>query len=946
MCNNCQEWASLHTHSEGSPDGMGTVKNLTSQAKQMGFNAIGITEHGSLSTAISFVHNCKTQNIKPIMGMEAYVEVDGVTCHLTLLADGNEGFDNLIKLNNIGKRGNRKQRAFPLPALEKHNRGIVVLTGCPASPMQIERVDYNDAKKTVGYLKRIFGDQLFAELMFIGHGVSGKSWERTEQIARDFDLPLVLTNDVHYIHKGDSDIHNILTRIKMGGFDYPSDELYLASTSDLRDRVRSVSPSHLPLLEKGMKNSLILANNLGSVSFDSTPKLPHIPNAHLLLENTALDLFEKMTFETDAKRDEAEERLLRELNIVTKKGYPAYFLIVRELVQVARDNNVRVGPGRGSAAGSFLSYVLGITEINPLDYGLIFERFLNIDREALPDIDTDFSSVAREKVIEYASKKYGAVPIATYSTWSHKSLVNDLCKNFGINKDDQQEAAEFGVDSDAFRRISLNHPDFKRAYDAMIGQTRHMSKHAGGIIITDGEVPLENKGGNLLAAWTEGGEAELSKAGIVKIDLLGLDALDVLQGLEETLGVPAPWPDDSNKNDPVYDLFCEGKTLGIFQFSGSDGIIEMCKAVQPKSITDLAAINALYRPGPLDSGTAWLYPELGGKPRNLHPFIDDILEPTRGIIAFQEQFMTIYARVTGKTLEQADNARRAIVKYKPGNPESEQRLLEVKEEFLEGCDNNGISHAKAKKIWGEIQTHTGYSFNKSHSVAYSVLAYQMAWFKYYYPVHFYAEILNAFPDKVQAYMFEIIAEGIEIKRPDINKSSDRYTSDGTYIYMPLTVVKYLGENSVRSIMDIRPFSSYKDFMKRTTKSMVKSRAREGLYYVGAFDDFTDDPSVLDVRLDNTEPIDVKYMGFVIPTIDKMRLIQDEINAGNTAGMVVDTEHKTSKYGPYVVYKIEPGKNVWSRRVTNIPKGAWIVAKYTKTSGKIRDEKGSWRFIDE
>lgn len=836
-----QPYSSLHTHSDHSHDGIRPLPELVKTAATRGFKHLAITEHGTLSSSVSFVKQCQLQGIKPILGNEVYLELNGNIYHLTLLADGNKGFSSLVKLNNIGKTGNLKRNAFPFHMLEKHNEGIIVLSGCPVSPMQL--LEWPEAKDIAIRLKNTFGDRFFAEIMFTTDS-SLPVWERSLKLAQEIGISLVFTNDVHFPDKKDAPIHTLYQEMKsFGRFTYNSKNLFLATGDEIRKRVEGIDKSLLPALETGMANSFLIGEKLNAVHFDETPKLPHIDRAEEKLEKMVWQSFSNLSDQSD----EIKARVQHELDIINKKGYATYFLIVSDLIQEAKASNVVVGPGRGSAVGSMVAFLLGITKINPIDYDLNFERFLNPNREAMPDIDTDIAASQRSIVLEYAKRKYGAFPIATQSHNTEKSLIRDLCRHFRTSRKEENEAAEGGFDSPAFNNVARkNHPLFRQAYETMLGQIRHLGKHAGGIVIAENiEIPYEKAGDELVAAWTEGSKLELSQAGIIKFDFLGLSALDILKDLQENTGV---FPPEPTPNAKEFELVREGKTLGIFQLTGSDGIRDYAMKVAPTCIDDIIAITSLWRSGPIRANAHEKYLNARhGSTRKIHPKVDKILEKTYGLIVFQEDFMRLYAWATGRDLGDADNARRAVVKYKPEDIESVLALQALEVEFKQGATMQGLTNNMADQLWNEIVAHTGYSFNKSHATAYSMISWWMIWYKYHYPAHYYTALLNHDPERQQEYIFDVVAEGFKIEQPDVNKSSHRYSTDGKVIYVPFTAIKFLGDTGAEEIIRRRPFSSAENFMNCVEKRKLPLRSRVGLYQLGAFRSIGGKPEDYDIK---------------------------------------------------------------------------------------------------
>ena len=840
----CQSWSSLHTHSDASHDGIRPLSELVRVAAEKNFKHIAFTEHGTLSSSISASQECHDRGIKPIHGNEIYLDYKGGIYHLTLLADGNKGFETLIELNNIGKQGELTRSAVSYASLKKHTDGIVVLSGCPASPMQL--LEWNEALKVAMELKGIFGNRFFTEMMFTSTG-SSPSWERSLRLSRATDTPLVLTNDVHFPTSADAKAHAVYQDMKtQGRFTYESSSLFLATDEELRRRVSKLDPALLSYLEIGMYNSFQIGETISEVVFDSEPKLPVIVDAEEKLEASVWQAFSNYANNGDA----AADRVRYELDIIITKGYATYFLIVKDLIDNARSSDVVIGPGRGSAVGSLVAYLLNITEVDPIQYGLQFERFLNPNRSAMPDIDTDIAASQRHILLDYANRQYGAIPIITQSHNTEKSLIRDLCRFYKTSRKEEDKAADGGYDSDDFNAVARKNKDMREVYLALLGQIRHRGKHAGGIVMVDSgtKIPFEKTTDDeLAAAWTEGQKAELSKAGIIKFDFLGLSALDILRELQETTNALPPV--EPTKGAPEFELVRQGKTLGVFQLTGSDGIRNYAVEVQPDCIEDIIALTSLWRTGPIQANAHSHYLKARhGKPRKIHPEVDEILKETFGLIVYQEDFMRLYAWATGRDLGDADNARRVIVKHKPEDPNSVVELLNLESEFKNGCSNRGLKQKASDKLWSEIVTHTGYSFNKSHATAYSIISWKMLWYKHNYPAQYYAALLNHDPERQQEYIFDVVAEGFSIVQPDINHSSSKYTTDGQNIYVPFTAINHLGPNGAQEIIMKRPFTTPESFMASVEKRKVPKRSRVGLYQLGAFRSIGGTPEQFDIEL--------------------------------------------------------------------------------------------------
>jgi DNA polymerase-3 subunit alpha len=934
------KWTSLHTHSDASIlDGLRPVAELVRAAKNMGFESLAVTDHGSLANAVSFTIEAELQGIKPILGIEAYVDVDGETGHLTLLADGNRGFENIIQLNNIGHLSDRKHPSFTIDDLIKHAEDVILLTGCVSSPLN--KMSESDSLRLGSRLKAAFGPRMFSEVMFIA---DTDTWSKPIRLSEKLGTKLVITNDVHFPYQDDASMHTILTQMK-AGFDYHSKELWLKRPDQIWERAKEVIP------QRTFDGAILRAYNIGRlikpVVLKRKPSLPtRIGDIGKLRE-----LVDKAIVESDRipsgigpAWDVYRIRAEYELGIIEKMGYNSYFLILLDLVEQARLAGTRIGPGRGSGAGSLVLYLLNITDIDPIKFDLSFERFLNPYREGMPDVDMDFDSEHRELVIKAAKERWGALPIATYARYSHKVLVHDLAKFFKIPREIEKQAADRGPESPEFKQVSDEFPDFHKAYLAISGQIRHKGKHAGGVVITDVTVPEERVGDAVAVSWTEGERNELSYAGIVKFDLLGLAVLTALQQLEVRFGQHAPFP--PLPGSPVFEIFKSGNLAGIFQFSGSSGIKNLTMRLNPDQFEDLVAINALYRPGALDVGSTDHYPEWKKKPRTVHPLVDPILKSTYGAVVYQEQVMQIFAAVMGGSLGEADLARRVIVKSKESDPTWAPKIEALKRSFVAAAVAK-MPMDVAERLWEELASHARYSFNRAHAVAYARIAWETAWWKHYHPTAFYAAMMNTSPDEVQEFIFAASGEGIKFLPPSLVRPSNEFaaTDDESGIHVPISFIKFLGEKGANEVIakaKERPFASVADFVARVSKRAVTKRAREGLYALGAFKALSADGT--DAKLLGVDPLELsrltvyeaqqRFLGIIIPSKRFMDWLENEKLLGKVAGIVMTIKNKESRWGPYVVFYLAPEGVVWMRPNPGTVKvGDIVTAKTRKDSGK-------------
>ena len=930
------DFVHLHVHTDASlKDGLGTVDRLVNEAAARGYKALAMTDHGSLANAIVFSRTCEEYGIRPIIGLEAYVATHEKVGHMTLLADGDVGFENLVELNNIGHAGSFKQPAFGIDDLENYSEGLYLLSGCVSSPLN--QISEDDALRLGARLKLIFGKRFLIEVMFVS---DTDTWSRSLWLAENLKCPMVITNDVHFPFQSDAKLHSILTKMK-AGFSYNSAELWLKSPLEIGRR--AIKEMGVAAFEKAIRNTAAVANAISPVNLKCEMSLPSIPGAEMFLRDAARKKLDMHW--TDGK--EYHVRFEKEFDVIRRQGYLPYFYILKDIVDFAKANDVTVGPGRGSGAGSLLLYTLGITKVDPIRYGLKFERFLNEKREGLPDVDIDFESKRRQLVLDYAASRWNATAIATYAKYSHKILVHDLCKLLRVPRNLEKEAADMGVDSKAFVKICDDFPSFGLAYEAFSGQIRHKGRHAGGVIITDGVVPIERAGNNLVAAWVEGARADLSYAGLVKFDLLGLSALDVLGNLHRSHSRVIGHVSIDDRY--TFDLFCKGNLSGIFQFSGSPGIRDLTMRLQPKEFEDLVAINALYRPGALDAGVVEKYPDWKETPREVPAKIADILAPTYGAIIYQEQVMEIFARITGGDFASADLARRIMLKVKAKDAKWDEKMRKLKSYFMQKVvDADDITVEEGAMLWREMITHTRYSFNRSHAVAYSMIALEMAFWKSHYPEEFYTAILNAEPENAQEYIFAAVRDGIEIRPPHVNRPQTEWKSlDKGAIAIPLSAIKYLGEKGSEAIVEEWVtngyFANIEDFMNRISKSKVRAQARIGLYAADAFRDLYGELSDLVLsdkllaqwnELKTTEEKQQTYLNFIILTRPLLDWVDKEVKIGRVAGIVTKKAQKESKWGAYTVYYLAPDSVFWTRNKLDLKAGDLITASVNKKNGKM------------
>lgn len=922
----------LHVHSDAS-DGIGTPEALVYAARMRSQTAIALTDHGTLTNMIAFYLAAEKANVKPIIGQEIYIAVpkpgDEKTPihHMTVLVMNQVGLENLYKLTTIGAKSSFRKPAITLQDLIKYNEGLILLSGCCASP--IYHLEGIRLDSFVSQIVFAFGNRFYLEVTLVP---GTDTFTRIQDLHKRFLIPMVVTSDVHYIDREDTGVHNATTMMKMG-FSYESAGLWLKTENEMRGTMRAMGIENEEMLQESGR----IANRIEPLSLVKPPSLPKYENAREEIANAVKEEMRALN-RRGISVDELRMRMARaktEFEMITRLGYLDYFAIVKDIVDWARSNGVRIGPGRGSAAGSYLLYILGVTSIDPIVWDLSFERFLNPLRSDMPDVDIDFDMDRRGDVIAYMNERWGGVPIATYSRYSHKMLIHDLAKAYGIPRELEQAAAD-DIEGDSFDRLIAEYPEAGKAYGKLHGTIRHRGRHASGLIITNQPIPLERAGDTLVVPWTEGHDKELSKIGLIKFDILGLSAVSALEAMRISSG--GREPGGFGEDDRVLNLFREGDLLGIFQFSGSRGIQKLTMSVSPTSGEDLVAINALYRPGALDVGSAQAYPKWKKNPRKLHPRIDGILKPTFGAIIYQEQVMRIYAEIVGGDMASADIARRVIVKSKVGDPEWERELALTRDQFVHDGSRRGFEPTFLEHLWGELVSHSRYSFNRAHAVCYSHIAYAMAWHKVHTPSDFYAAMMNYDGEHAEAYIYEALQRGIAILPPHVNVSTDRYEPGAMTIAMPLSSVKFLGDKGVSSIINARrvggPFKSAKDLVERVEKRHVNARARRSLYLANALSGM---PLMMTMEAFGIGGVELipgsreaarESLSVQMPTpqlVKRIEAIRAKGSPAHVCGLVRSITKKRKPYGQIWSCDIYPSGFFWTTEAPDFQVGEAVLA---------------------
>ena len=869
----------LHVHTEYSLlDGSSRISDLISRAKELGMPAIAMTDHGCMYGTIDFYKQARKQGIKPVIGCEVYVAPqsrfqkaiggDGEAYyHLVLLAENEIGYRNLIELVSRGyTEGFYYKPRVDREILRVYSEGLIALSACIAGeiPALFLKGDAVGAREAAQEYCDIFGkNNFFIEIQ--DHGIDEQKAVNGTliELARELGVGLVATNDIHYVRREDAASHDVLLCIQTGKsvddknrMCFTGSEFYLKSA----DEMAALFPEY----PDALSNTWLIAERC-QVDFEfDVLHLPEFPVPAGLNADDYLDQLcqERLSWRYREITQEIRDRLAYELAVIRKMGYSGYFLIVWDFVNYAREQAIPVGPGRGSAAGSIVSYLLGITNIDPLKYGLLFERFLNPERVTMPDIDIDFCYERRSRIIDYVSERYGADRVAqiiTFGTMAAKAAIRDVGRALNMSYGDVDRIAklvpnELGITlkrsletGNELQKLYADDPNVKRLLDlamAVEGLPRHASTHAAGLVIAKHplthHVPVQNSAEGFLT--TQFDKDRIEEIGLLKMDLLGLRTLtvigDTLTLTRENRGVTIDIEQIPLDDQLACDMLSHGDTAGVFQME-SAGMTNLVKELKPEHFNDLIPLVALYRPGPLGSGmVADFIAGRHGKKENsyLHPLLEPILKDTFGVILYQEQVMQIASVMAGFTLGQADLLRRAMGKKK------HDVLLAQRDIFMDGVRNKGIDSAIGEEIFDLMVHFADYGFNKSHSAAYALVAYQTAWLKAHYRPEFMAALLTSVMgtnDKVGFYIDECRRMGVPVLPPDINASGAGFTVDGQAIRFGLAGVKNAGANAIAGIMAVRQsggkFLSLTDFCSRVDMRVVNKRVIESLIKCGAFD---------------------------------------------------------------------------------------------------------------
>src|SRR6056297_3530493 len=872
------DFTHLHVHSHYSLlDGLPKIDELIKDVKEKGMDSVALTDHGVMYGAVEFFKKAKAAGVKPIIGCEVYLayegmdqkrpNVDNKRYHLVLLAKNRKGYQNLVKLvSKAHLEGFYYKPRIDEDLLKEHSEGLIGLTACIQGkiPQLIIANKKEQAKETIKKYKNIFADgDFYLEIQDHPEIKEQKKVnKRLKKYAKEFDLPLVATCDVHYLKKEDAEAQDILMRINTGTTAKDSERL------SMKESDFSLRPPKE--MEEAIKNT---PEAIEKCEFEFDLGDLQLPKFKVPNGKSAEDYLKDLTYKGAKERygkitEEIDERLTRELNLINDNGFSTYFLIVQDFINWAKDNDIVVGPGRGSAAGSLVSYCLNITTVDPLKYNLIFERFMNGERISPPDIDIDFTDKRRDEVIEYVAQKYGEDKVAqiiTFGTMAARGSIRDVGRALGYSYNYCDKIAKmipFGNDlKETLKKIS----EFKKIYEneekakilidyalKLEGCARHASTHACGIVISptplNNIIPTQNPSQNEDHIITQYEMHAVEDLGLLKMDFLGLKNLTIIEEtinkIEENIGDKIKIEDIPLEDQKTFELFQKANTTGVFQLE-SQGMKSYLKQLKPTKFEDIIAMVALYRPGPMELIPKYIRRKHGKEEVDyIHPQLKPILKSTYGILVYQEQVMKIAQELAGFSLGEADVLRKAIGK------KIRKLLMDQKEKFINGMINNNIDKDIALQIWNWIEPFAEYSFNRSHAASYGTIAYQTAYLKAHYPVEFMAALLASKKndvDKIAKLIKECKSMDIEILPPEINESFRDFTvvkgDKDKKIRFGLTAIKNVGKSAVESIIKARKkegkFKNIEDFVAKMDTGHLNKKTMESLIKAGTFDKFAE-----------------------------------------------------------------------------------------------------------
>jgi DNA polymerase-3 subunit alpha len=885
------EFIHLHNHSHYSLlDGAATIDGLVQSALQNNMSAVALTDHGVMFGAIEFYKTAKKAKIKPIIGCEMYIvtkgsrfekEINqkaagqgrGIYHHLVLLAKNLTGYKNLVKLCTLGHtEGFYYKPRIDMELLETYHEGLIALSACPTGVVSSHLVNknYDNAKEAAIAFKELFDKDFYLEIQNHGFSKELPILEGMPKLAKELSIKLIATNDIHYIKREHSLAHNVMlmipdasaaTTTDYRSLRYQTDQIYFKTAEEMCELFKDYP--------EAIDSTLEVAEKIES--YQISPEKPYMPNFPVPADAGTLSLEEYLsklahdglTIRFSHVTKELEDRLNHELSVINTMGYAGYFLITQDFIRSAKNSGIRVGPGRGSAAGSLVSYALGITDVNPLKYDLLFERFLNPDRVSMPDIDIDFADDKRDKVIEYVKQKYGSDSVSqiiTFGTLSSRAVLKDVGRVIGVPLSTTESITKLipviqgkvTPLADAIETISelkwvkeSNDPKIKELIEisqVLEGMNRNASTHAAGVVIAPGPisdyVPLFKTPQTEL--MTQYNMIDLEDAGLLKMDFLGLRTLTIIENalslIKQDHGIEINLDTIPENDAQTFELFSKGHTVGIFQFESS-GMQDWLRKLKPNTISDLVAMNALYRPGPMEMIGEFIRRKNGGeKITYLHPALEPMLKETYGVIVYQEQVIKITSEIAGFSLAKADLLRRAMGK------KDKELMAKQKSEFINGAVAKGFPKKTAGDIFDMIEKFASYGFNKSHSVAYSIVAYQTAFLKAHYPAEYMTAMMTAEigdSDYVVRLIDECRKMNIQVLSPDVNESDVTFTVSPDGIRFGLSAIKNVGVSAVETIIKARNeggrFKNLFDFCARVDLRLVNKKTLEALIQSGACD---------------------------------------------------------------------------------------------------------------
>ena len=902
---NSENFVHLHVHTEYSMlDGAAKISELVAEVARQEMPAIAMTDHGNVFGAFEFHKSAKSAGVKPIIGIEAYVAPEsrfdkrrvkwaeggqddvsggGAYTHMTLLAENNQGLSNLFKLSSLASlEGFYYKPRVDRELLSKYSKGIIATTGCAGGEIQtrLRMGAYKEAIKAASEYRDIFGpENFYLEIMDHSIEIEQRAFADLIKLGKELNLPQLATNDLHYTHHDDAAAHEVLLCIQSGStmadpkrFKFENSEFYLKSPAQMREIFKD--------FKQACDNTLLVAERCETTMREGENLLPQFPVPAGQSEDSWLIKLANDGLATKMGNSiptEYQDRLNFELEVMIKMGFPGYFLVVADLCDHARKVGIRVGPGRGSAAGSLVSYSLGITGLDPIKFGLLFERFLNPERISMPDIDLDFDERRRSEMIQYATTKYGddrVAQIITYGTIKSKQAIKDSTRVLGypyalgerltkslppsVMGKDISLSGIFNMDNERygeaseFRNLYESDPDSKKIVDTALGiegLKRQWGVHAAGVILSKEPlldvIPIHRRDADG-AIITQFDMGACEATGLLKMDFLGLRNLSVLDdcliNIEKNLGKKVVLESLPLSDKKTFELLSRGDTLGVFQLDSAP-IRSLLRSMAPDSFEDIAAVIALYRPGPMgeDSHNKYADYKNGRKaPIGIHPELDmplnEILKDTYGLIVYQEQVLAIARKVAGFTLGRADLLRKAMGK-------KDKKILDKeKVHFEDGMKANGFSEDAVEKLWQTLIPFSDYAFNRSHSAGYGLLSFWTAYLKANYPSEYMAALLTSVrddKDKSALYLNECRRMGIKVLPPDVNESDSEYTPIGSDIRFGLTAIRNIGENVVASIINNRKaksrYDSFGDFLTKVDAIVCNKKSIESLIKAGAFD---------------------------------------------------------------------------------------------------------------